>query len=125
MTFQQAALLVSAVHLLLVATPVVVATKRRSVPAVLRWSIATAAMVTVLASWMYLMAPQSADDGHVCLDGPLTGLTIDSGDGPDAACLARNRAAVAGSTAGSAAVVAAAVGITELLSRRRARVAKP
>ncbi len=128
MTWQAVGWLTTLGYAVLAAVPLVVAARRRprgtatrSRPAA-AWVSPLLASLAVAACWASLAASHSSPEGHTCLDQPLTGVTVDSLDGPDPSCLRVNRTVAAGT---AAAAVALSAGGTALAARRARAAADP
>ncbi|MFC8191909.1 hypothetical protein ACFUMH_09635 [Cellulomonas sp. NPDC057328] len=128
MTWQAVGWLTTLGYAALAAAPLVVAARRRPRGTATRgrraatWAPPLLASLAVAVCWVSLGAPRESPEGHTCAAEPLTGITVDSEDGPDPSCLAVNRTA-AGRTA--AAAVALSAGGTVLAARRGRAAAEP
>ncbi|MFS0705606.1 hypothetical protein AB6N23_13900 [Cellulomonas sp. 179-A 9B4 NHS] len=80
------------------------------------WVPALLASVAVAVCWASLGAPRESPEGHSCAADPLTGLTVDSQDGPDPSCLGVNR--TAGARTAAVALTVSAGGVVLAVRRR-------
>ncbi len=93
------------------------ARRLRVLATVWRWVIGALLVFVVLVCWAVTLAPRT-DSGVTCAEEPLFGMTLAS-DLASAACVATNRAFVAGCLASAGVVTLAAVVVARIAAHRR------